>query len=266
MLHGYFLILALLPQNAAVPVHCKVTGKGPERHESGSIMLGYYAQRQKVVWGGSVHKKLLICRPKPGTLRCSTSWDAGTPGHSGNPCPVNPGSAAAAPGYNQSGVASGRAHSPACLQSFVHSAVEITDELIAVMKLVKVGNLPRRFHCEAEDFRTAVIPALERGKLREPIECVVQFNGIEMLTIIFEPFFLRKAFRIKDLLPVLIVKSRTADPPVHHVFFCRNIEFSFVVSNGLKLLIFLSSCFPVFFLNFHRSGIHKALKVQCDHK
>jgi hypothetical protein len=39
------------------------------------------------------------------------------------------------------------------------------------------------------------------------VEGVVDFNSVEMLCIVLEPFALRQAGRIKQLLPVVVIPS-----------------------------------------------------------
>jgi len=73
-----------------------------------------------------------------------------------------------------------------------------------------MGDISIGFDCIEETFWSEVMPPLYRLFLREVIEGVVDFDGVEMLSVVLEPFALRQAGRIKQLLPVVVIPSGCA--------------------------------------------------------
>ena len=70
-----------------------------------------------------------------------------------------------------------------------------------------MGDISIGFDCIEETFGGKFVPPLDRMLLREMVEGVVDFNSVEMLCIVLEPFTLRQAGRIKKLLPVVVIPS-----------------------------------------------------------
>ena len=61
---------------------------------------------------------------------------------------------------------------------------------------------------EKEVFRGNFIPVFECLLLRQMIEGVVDFDGIEMLGVIFEPLALGQISRIEPSAPVVVIPPR----------------------------------------------------------
>jgi hypothetical protein len=50
--------------------------------------------------------------------------------------------------------------------------------------------------------------------LRQVVEGVVDFDGLEVLRVVFEPFALGQFGGIEPLLPVVVIPARRADPNI----------------------------------------------------
>ena len=73
------------------------------------------------------------------------------------------------------------------------------------MSYISVG-----FYGVEETFRSKFVPPLYRLFLRQVVESIIDFDCIEMLNVVFEPFVFRQAFGIKQLFPVVVIPSRCA--------------------------------------------------------
>ncbi len=58
-----------------------------------------------------------------------------------------------------------------------------------------------------ETFGGELVPPFYRFGFRQMIESVVDFDGVEMLCIVLEPFALRQTGGIEQFLPVIIIPS-----------------------------------------------------------
>ncbi len=63
-------------------------------------------------------------------------------------------------------------------------------------------------YTEDEVIGRGILPFFNCGLPRKMIERVVQFNGIEELSVIGKPLIRRKSLRIKDPFPVPIAETR----------------------------------------------------------
>jgi len=61
-----------------------------------------------------------------------------------------------------------------------------------------------------ETFGGELVPPLDGLFLRQVVEGVVDFDGVEMLCVVLEPFTLRQFGRVEQLLPVVVIPSRCA--------------------------------------------------------
>jgi len=67
------------------------------------------------------------------------------------------------------------------------------------------------FYCIDKILRGFFIPAFKRCLLGQLVKCVVNFNGVEMLAIVFKPPVFWQLFRIKQSRPVVIMPPGCAD-------------------------------------------------------
>jgi hypothetical protein len=58
-----------------------------------------------------------------------------------------------------------------------------------------------------EAFRGQIVPSLHRFLLRKMIESVVDFNGVELLCVVLEPFAFRQVGWIKFAHPVIVIPA-----------------------------------------------------------
>src|SRR5262245_48977200 len=79
-----------------------------------------------------------------------------------------------------------------------------------ILQLLHVSEVAAGFHGVLETTRRAAAPLLERGRLGEAIERVVDFNGVEALRVVLEPRMLRKTRRIEVASPVPVLPPRAS--------------------------------------------------------
>ncbi|MEJ7740516.1 MAG: hypothetical protein WKF97_24120 [Chitinophagaceae bacterium] len=60
-----------------------------------------------------------------------------------------------------------------------------------------------------------------KKKVGKTVKRNVQLDGIELRAIKIKPFTLRQALRVKNFLPVLVMKAGASNPPVNHNFSLR---------------------------------------------
>lgn len=100
---------------------------------------------------------------------------------------------------------------------------------MAFPALPVMGDEPRHLGSEHEMFGSLLMPGLEKLQLRKPVKSDIQLQRIEPLRIVIEPKPLRQSLRVKEFLPVLIMKPRAPDIPVFsrmsHYFFVGETEY-----------------------------------------
>ena len=94
-------------------------------------------------------------------------------------------------------------------------SIKIGQVSAAVFKLIKMRNQSWRFNRKSKIFRTPVKPISKKLNARESVKSRVEFNRIEMLTIMLKPVFLRKLLWIELAFPLFVVKTRSTDQQFH---------------------------------------------------
>src|SRR5215218_191154 len=91
------------------------------------------------------------------------------------------------------------------------AAEEALDRLLRVLELLHVREKAAGFYGEQESARRARGPVSERVFFRQPVETVVDFNGVEDGGVVLEPPLLRKVSRVEVPAPVFVLPPGTAD-------------------------------------------------------
>ena len=69
--------------------------------------------------------------------------------------------------------------------------IKIVKQFLRVAEPLIMGDDLRDLHRKAKVGQRFVVPVVKKFLLREPVKGVVDLNGVEMLRIVFKPFFLR---------------------------------------------------------------------------
>jgi len=91
-------------------------------------------------------------------------------------------------------------------------SVKTTQEVGGIFKPFTVGDEFAAFYTPKEIVRRSCFPVFKCRLIGEPIEGGIEFNGVEMFDVVFQPFCLGPFVRIKNPLPVHIGPSRRANP------------------------------------------------------
>src|SRR5262249_32837087 len=89
---------------------------------------------------------------------------------------------------------------------------ELRDRRVRLFQALQVRTIAAELQRKAEVRRGLLPPHLEALHLRQMVESVVDLHGIEMTGVVGKPPLLREMPRVEDLLPVVIVVARSADP------------------------------------------------------
>ena len=85
----------------------------------------------------------------------------------------------------------------------------------SIVKAPVVRDEAARFDAEAEACRSGGLPRLYGAFRGEPVEAVIQLDGIELLGVVVEPAGLGDVARKEIALPVLVAPPGAADTNVH---------------------------------------------------
>ena len=77
-------------------------------------------------------------------------------------------------------------------------------------------------------FRCLFVPVFEGGFFWQLIKGIVEFNGVEIFCIVFEPFAFRDAIRVEAFKPMVVAPAGSAYP---------NVEVSFAHSRYFNALV-----------------------------
>ncbi len=77
-------------------------------------------------------------------------------------------------------------------------------------------NLLRGFKGKLEVFRRCRLPRLDRLCVRHPVERVIDLDAVQATRVVPEKLLLGNIGRIKNGLPFLVAKARSAEPNPRH--------------------------------------------------
>jgi hypothetical protein len=89
---------------------------------------------------------------------------------------------------------------------------ESLDVLGGLLEPLDVSDVAAGLDREAEVVGRFLDPPADRVLGRQPIEGVIDLDGVELRRVVAQPLALRELFRVKGPAPVLVDPARAADP------------------------------------------------------
>ncbi len=86
--------------------------------------------------------------------------------------------------------------------------------LFHIFQPLDMGDKPVGLYDKEKVFGDLFAPVFESLRFRLMVESIIYFDGVEMASIVFEPFALRQIGRIKPPCPVAVVPAGSAYPDI----------------------------------------------------